>query len=137
MYGKKVANKNGGLKPLDAKKLARSRVRGAVKRGDIKRPEKCEICSKTGVKLCAHHYAGYDKAYHIQWLCSTCHADVDRHTKARGVKHARAKLTDVRVRKIREELSAGKSIVAVAATHGVSKKTIFNIKHDRIWRHVT
>ena len=134
-YGKQQANKNKGLKPLSLEKLARSRVRGALKRGDIKRPATCELCGTTA-KLQAHHYVGYDKPLHIQWICTICHGQVDAHRRSRGKQHVRAKLDEGRVSEIKESLRSGRSLLSLARAYEVSKKTILNIKHDRIWRHV-
>lgn len=55
----------------------------------------------------------------------------------RGVNHVRAKLNDEKVREIRLAYPlSGDSLESIAAQYGVSKKTIFNVIHRRIWKHV-
>lgn len=136
-YGKTVANKQFGLNPLPLKKLARSRLRGALSRGDIKKPAFCEICHvETGV-LQAHHYAGHEKALHVKWLCVPCHAQIDKNTKCRGSAHPIAKLNEIKVAEIKKKLSLGVALAKIGREYEVSKKTILNIKHERIWRHVS
>lgn len=54
----------------------------------------------------------------------------------RGTAHPRAKLNDSTVRAIREARREGRILTSIAAEYGVSKKTILNIVHGRIWRHV-
>lgn len=54
-----------------------------------------------------------------------------------GERHHRAKLTDARVRAIRAEYATGTtSFQRLADAHDVSKKTILNVVHRRIWQHV-
>lgn len=54
----------------------------------------------------------------------------------RGVNHGMAKLCDEKVRAIRDLSAAGNSSAKIAFQFGVSKKTILNIRHGKIWRHV-
>lgn len=59
---------------------AEQRLRGAVRRHKIKRPEKCELCARAlpGPQLHGHH-EDYTRPLDVQWLCAACHAK--RHRK--------------------------------------------------------
>ncbi len=59
--------KRPGFKKIQA---ARTLVKCALKRGDIKRGA-CVTCGST-IKVCAHH-RDYDKPLDIVWLCYSCH----------------------------------------------------------------
>jgi hypothetical protein len=47
----------------------------AIARGDIRKPNRCESCNKSGRLIEAHHWKGYDDAHQldVQWLCRSCH----------------------------------------------------------------
>lgn len=54
-----------------------------------------------------------------------------------GERHHQAKLTDVKVLAIRTEYAAGGvGLQPLADRYGVSKKTILNVVHRRVWKHV-
>ena len=60
----------------------------------------------------------------------------DRHRRGGypvGSKHPRAKLTEAQVREI---LVNTESLNKAARRFGVSKRTVLNIRHRRIWKHV-
>lgn len=46
----------------------------AVKRGEIVRPDKCQVCDKESPRIEGHHYKGYDRPLDVQWLCRRCHS---------------------------------------------------------------
>ncbi len=54
-------------------------LRGAVRRGIIKRPSSCEDCgrdpgrNKAGHSLVQAHHDDYSKALDVKWLCVDCH----------------------------------------------------------------
>jgi hypothetical protein len=55
----------------------------------------------------------------------------------RGARHPLARLDDASVLAIRSAYaSGGASLGGLARTHGVSKKTILNVVHRRIWTHL-
>jgi hypothetical protein len=58
------------------KMRARDRVRYALDRGYIQKPELCTFC-KLPLRLEAHH-KDYNKPLEVLWLCRSCHADVHR-----------------------------------------------------------
>jgi hypothetical protein len=58
---------------------ASHQVEFALKRGEIKRPDKCESCGQKGTPnriwkstLRAHH-DNYNKPLEVRWLCYNCH----------------------------------------------------------------
>lgn len=58
------------------KRSAHILVQCAVKRGDIKKPNKCEECGMTGGigKWLHAHHQDYTKPLSVEWLCKFCHA---------------------------------------------------------------
>lgn len=57
----------------------RSKLNKAVRRGKIKRPDKCEYPGCNCRRVTAHHYLGYadEHVFDVQWLCHTHHAQVE------------------------------------------------------------
>lgn len=55
----------------DFKAKARTATKGAIKRGELVRPDACEGCGLE-VKLQVHH-PDYRKPLEIEWLCAPCH----------------------------------------------------------------
>lgn len=55
---------------------------------------------------------------------------------SRGEKHGRSKLTNRKVVEIRRRRDCGQTCQFIADAFSVSKKTILNIIHNRIWKHV-
>lgn len=51
-------------------------IRVAVKRGQVVKPDSCEQCSKTGVKIEAAHF-NYSEKLRVRWLCVPCHRQWD------------------------------------------------------------
>lgn len=54
----------------------RFRTAMKIKKGELKRPYRCEECNKY-THISAHH-PDYDKPNLIQWLCSKCHSQKRR-----------------------------------------------------------
>ena len=52
----------------------------AIKRGDLLRPEACELCG-ANKRLSAHH-GDYDKPLDVLFLCALCHGAVHRMAKS-------------------------------------------------------
>ena len=50
---------------------AKTLVADAIRRGEIQRPKRCELCSKAD-RLHGHH-EDYDKPLDVIWLCPSCH----------------------------------------------------------------
>jgi hypothetical protein len=55
---------------------ARMEVRNAIRRGEMRRPDACQDCGRTDLKVCAHH-EDYSKPLEVQWLCRPCHSKAD------------------------------------------------------------
>lgn len=52
-------------------------VENAIKRGELTRPEQCEICTcrpraDKVQSIVAHHWNGYDHPLDIWWICRSC-----------------------------------------------------------------
>ncbi len=52
------------------KQAARQSTRAAVKRGQIKKLNNCEICGQNGTQT---HHPDYTKPLWVVWLCKECH----------------------------------------------------------------
>ena len=59
-----------------SKRRAQDALKRAVKRGDLIRPNKCNICGSKGI-IHAHHHKGYLKKFYLDvlWLCPQCHTN--------------------------------------------------------------
>ena len=57
--------------------LARNKLRAAVRKGILIRPEACDQCGGVGQRIEAHH-RDYDKPLEVEWLCSRCHGKTRR-----------------------------------------------------------
>jgi len=59
---------------------ARQAVRNAIRKGEIRKPAKCQGCGKETTELDAHHYKGYIKRHwlDIKWICEDCHGKTRR-----------------------------------------------------------
>ena len=53
--------------------VARAKLRYAVKKGEIKKPVRCEVCEEA--KPLQGHHPDYNKPLEVVWLCTGCHAD--------------------------------------------------------------
>ena len=64
------------------------RVREAMVRGEMSRPETCEKCgiapglAKDGRSKIHGHHPDYDKPLEVIWLCIVCHSMLHREEKA-------------------------------------------------------
>ena len=54
------------------KKYAHQKVKRAVDKGILIKPNSCSMCSDSGVPIEGHH-SDYDKPLDVMWLCRTCH----------------------------------------------------------------
>lgn len=59
---------------IKKRRYVRRMLHQAVARGDLKRPENCELCKKKS-KINAHH-TDYGQPLSVTWLCSKCHTTV-------------------------------------------------------------
>src|SRR5882724_7878010 len=61
------------------KRRARITLIHAIERGEVTRPDSCEMCGKK-CKPHAHHHKGYEgkNVFDVQWLCHVCHKFIHR-----------------------------------------------------------
>ena len=107
------------------KKQAYQKVRRALERGDLVRPDLCDECrqpprrGRDGRSLIqGHHYLGYKQPLSVRWLCVLCHSR--KTPQPIGLRNGNAKLTDDQVIEIRNgRLDASKTgrLYGVSATH--------------------
>lgn len=66
-------------KSKDPKFLARLRLRKAVFKGLIPKPNFCNRCGVVKEKRYIHgHHKDYSKPLDVEWVCSTCHGEITR-----------------------------------------------------------
>tara|TARA_R110000764_G_C10734970_1_gene349942 strand:- start:74 stop:454 length:381 start_codon:yes stop_codon:yes gene_type:complete len=54
------------------KQQANTAVGNAVRRGDLTRPDQCELCADSQSRIEAHH-DDYKQQLSVRWICSICH----------------------------------------------------------------
>lgn len=59
------------------KRNAHTKLKRAIEKGSIVKPNKCGICGKTNCEIQGHHY-DYSKPLDVIWLCTECHGKVHR-----------------------------------------------------------
>ena len=47
-------------------------VHRAIKAGDLKRPNTCELCGISKIRIVAHHWNGHQNPYDVWWVCDYC-----------------------------------------------------------------
>ena len=65
-------SKRWATRAPDYVRAAGERVRRAIKAGRLVRPDRCERCSSTGVRIEAAH-RDYSQPLDVLWLCVPCH----------------------------------------------------------------
>ena len=63
---------------------AHGKVANALRTGSLVRPSNCERCGRH-IKVDAHH-ADYAKPLDVQWLCRSCHLEIDGRKSAKPEK---------------------------------------------------
>lgn len=64
-----------------AKRAAHIKVGNAVRDGKLTKPEACERCQSTALRLHGHH-EDYSKPLEVMWLCEPCHGKRHREINA-------------------------------------------------------
>jgi hypothetical protein len=124
-------------KRLPVKRLAISRVQNAIQKGALVRPEFCENCgAKPGKNILGRsiiegHHEDHSKALEVKWLCQPCHKAIT--PQARGEHIGRLVLRERDIPRIRKYLAQGRTGYELASLFRVTKKTIYDIKHERTW----
>lgn len=56
------------------KREARRQLKNAVRRGDLSKPERSEVCDRPTPPVDLHaHHLDYDRPLEVEWLCRDCH----------------------------------------------------------------
>jgi hypothetical protein len=86
------------------KNAAHQRIRDAIKRGDIIRPEACDVCGDVPSErndpewmhdgdrhkmTIAHHWNGYDDPLNVWWVCYPCNRKLLAHDGSVSLDQAR------------------------------------------------
>lgn len=89
--GDKNPNWKGGVSNVESvlksrakhpeRHAARKILQRAVKKGLIKKPERCEECGKK--KYITAHHEDYSKPLEVDWLCRLCHGAADTSLRKR------------------------------------------------------
>lgn len=59
------------------KKVAHESVSQAIKKGNLIKPSKCQICGDEPNKLSGHHH-DYEKPLDVVWCCQQCHSNIHK-----------------------------------------------------------
>ncbi len=71
-YAKKYRANTTNLDKIVARKIFHS----AIKNGEVKRKDSCEICGS--LQKIEGHHTDYKKPLMVQWLCKKCHYQADK-----------------------------------------------------------
>ena len=69
------------------RRKAHSLVQGAIRKGLLTRPDRCDRCGQTHELIEAHHH-DYSKPLDVEWLCPHCHARA--HGRVKDLSHIEA-----------------------------------------------
>lgn len=47
-------------------------VNAAIYRGELTRPNRCELCCAEDIFTVGHHWRGYDFPLDVWWICRSC-----------------------------------------------------------------
>lgn len=102
----------------------------AIQRARAKGVNAVELAAKYGITRSA--------VYAIQWGQRSGLPPVKppKRGPQRGERHGNAKLTDARVRRIRQLRAAGKTCKVIAEKYGLAISTVSDVTRGRCWRHV-
>ena len=135
------------------KNKSRQRLRESVYAGLIKKPKKCSRCGKSlpSPKIHGHHHKGYSRWWDVIWVCMKCHDEIEPAKKIFGdrngmrknpeksncvLNNPNKKLTDDKVREIKNLLSGGVKAKKIAPMFDVTYENIWAIKTGKTWSHI-
>lgn len=72
MNGDEFTIREKDLIEFKKRRYVRLEIQKAIRKGEIVRPETCQLCAGKKGGIEAHH-VDYGKPYEIKWLCSPCH----------------------------------------------------------------
>lgn len=123
-----------------AQNSARRKLNRAVAIGKVFKPSHCSRCNlKPGVNnygrsnLHGHHH-DYSKPLDVEWLCVFCHKKET--PQAVGSRCGAAKLTSIKVKRLRNESRAGATGIFLSAKYGISAAMVSAIINRKWWRHI-
>lgn len=116
-----------------AKGKIQQSVRDAVRRGILKKPNKCEKCQLIIPRkiLFGHHYKGYDFPLEVKWLCGKCHSE-EHNQKHFGEENGNSKTNWKTIKFIRSNQNL--RVVELVNITGIKKSQIYNIINFKNWR---
>lgn len=76
-YKTYLENKNKWGKENKYKRNAQCRVKRAINKGLLIKPNTCQICGKTDCEIQGHHH-DYSKPLDVIWVCTECHGKLHR-----------------------------------------------------------
>jgi hypothetical protein len=100
-------------------------------------PSDRDVCHRCDNRLCVnpHHLFLGTRAENMRDAQAKGRLDVPRRAR-RGDSHPTAKLREADIPLIRQYSADGWSTYRLASEFGVSRRTIANILHSRVWKHV-
>jgi hypothetical protein len=73
-------------------------LRRKVFKGDLIRPDICELCGTSLDRIVGHHWRGYDYPFDVWWVCDSCNRLLkDHHDSSMTKEQARNFVLDHRV----------------------------------------
>lgn len=76
-YKKYKEQKKEWAKRNKNKRNAHNKIKRALQKGVILKPDKCQICGKTNCNIQGHHY-DYTKPLNVLWVCCECHGKLHK-----------------------------------------------------------
>ncbi|MDB5937469.1 MAG: hypothetical protein JWQ01_4813 [Massilia sp.] len=126
---------------------AYSKVKMAIEKGTITRPDSCERCgvipaptTDGRASIQAHHH-DYSKPLDVEWICAKCHRKETPLPAVMGApnpgeRNGSSKLTEVEVVSARRLRQQGATYKSIADRFGVVKTTAMRAVKGERWAHV-
>ena len=114
-----------------------AKVRGAIMRGELRRPDKCERCNtaprrgKDG-RSCLHaHHEDYAQPLSVQWICAKCHRAIT--PMQMGEEHWKSKLDKLRLMAAADLVALGWNYTDIGSLFGVDRTAIAKALNGVNW----